>query len=173
MGFDLLDVGFDGGEFFVEYCVELLLVGCKYGLCCVVCGLEFVGKLLLMLPCFLSIGNCFVEFDFGVFEFEGLLLDLSIEVGLVFEFGFGDVELLAPVVMLCVVWWIASICVCFCWAAAIDSLRSYWISPVWMSFVIVCLICSVSCVSVGRVLVLVDGVLWLYGVLLLVAVVVV
>ena len=55
-----------------------------------------------MLLCFLSIGNCFVEFDFGVFEFEGLLLDLSIEVGLVFEFGFGDVELLAPVVMLCV-----------------------------------------------------------------------
>ena len=31
-----------------------------------------------------------------------LLCFLSIEVGLVFEFGFGDVELLAPVVMLCV-----------------------------------------------------------------------
>ena len=56
----------------------------------------------------------------------------------------------------------ASICVCFCWAAVIDSLRLCWISPVWMSLVMVCLICSVSCMSVGGVLVLVDGCVGLF-----------
>ena len=61
--------------------------------------LEIDGKLLLVFVGLFGSIDGIVEFDFGLFEFECLLLDFRVEFGLVFEFGVRDDELLSPLVL--------------------------------------------------------------------------